>query len=509
MRAISYGRVSTEDQVKNYSIPTQLEAMRLYATEHDFEIVKECVDEGVGGATLNRRALNELREYVRNGGADAVIVYDPDRLARNMIQLMVLADEFERQDVQLHFVTQSMGQTPEDKMLFGMKGLFAEYERTKLLERTMRGKLRKASQDGRQPGGRSLYGYSLIDGRHTILEEEAEVVRMVFDWLANDGLTLRSIQKKLNGMEVSTRKGTTLWNHSVLHRLVRDQAYTGDWYYNKTERITKANVNSSLQKMKPREQWVSVSIPAIISHETFDAAQRQLARNSEFCNRNVKRQYLLSGLIRCGKCGYNYSARTMRDTIYYTCNSKLGHVNAVSCKSPGVRGDMIEPVVWDSVKELLSQPKLIIEQMEKQDSKLEGTGYLQESLKAIGQKLAKKELQRDRLMDAYNVGAFDAELLKVQMDKLNAEKQKLEAAKQDLERQSEAAANHKINAGSIEAFCNKISLVFDSLTFTDKRFILREVIDKIVISGDEVTIYGIVPIYEDIKDNVSVVSQSS
>ena len=509
MRAISYGRVSTEEQVKNYSIPTQLEAIRIFAAEHDFEIVKEYVDEGVSGVILNRKALHKLREYVRNGGADVVIVYDPDRLSRKLVHLMVLVDEFEKQGVQLNFVTQSMGKTPEDKMLFGMKGVFAEYERTKLLERTMRGKLRKVSQDGRQPGGRSLYGYSLVDGRHTICEEEAEVVRMVFAWLENNGLTLRSIQKKLNGMKVPTRKGKTFWNHSVLHRIVRDEAYTGDWYYNKTERLPKVNQNSSRQKMKPREQWVPVSIPAIISHETFDAAQRQLARNAEFCNRNIRRQYLLSGLIRCGKCGYSYNARTTRDTIYYTCNSKLGHVNAVSCESHGVRGDIIEPVVWDCIKELLSQPKLIIEQMEKRDLAMEGSGYLQESLKAVDRKLAKKDMQINKLLEAFHAEAIDTELLKVQMHKIRAEQQKFIAAKQDLVRQSQATANQKLNADSIETFCNKISSVFGTLTFTDKRFILREVLDKIVISGDGVTIYGIVPIYEDGNENVSVASQSS
>ncbi len=509
MRAISYSRVSTEDQVKNYSLPTQLEAIGIFATEHDCEIVKEYVDEGVSGVILNRRALNELREYVRNGGADVVIVYDPDRLSRKLVHLMVLVDEFERQGVQLYFVTQSMGKTPEDKMLFGMKGMFAEYERTKLLERTMRGKLRKASQDGRQPGGRSLYGYSLVDGKHTICEEEAEVVQIVFRYLANDGMTLRSIQKRLNEKGVLTRKGTVFWQRSVLHRLVREQAYTGDWYYNKTERLPKANQNSSLQRMKPREQWVPVSIPAIISRETFDAAQRQLARNAELCNRNIRRQYLLSGLIRCGKCGYSYNSRTLRDTIYYTCNSKLGHVNAVSCESHSVRGDTIEPVVWNSVKELLSQPKLIIEQMEKRDLEMEGSGYLQESLKAIDRKLAKKNVQIDKLLDAYTVGAIDAELLKGQMNKVKAEQQKLAAAKQDLGKQLKVAANQKLNTDSIEAFCNRITSAFGSLTFTEKRFILREVLDKIVISNNEVTIYGIVPIYEERNENVSVASQSS
>ncbi|MFC1971401.1 zinc ribbon domain-containing protein [Chloroflexota bacterium] len=84
----------------------------------------------------------------------------------------------------------------------------------------------------------------------------------------------------------------------------------------------------------------------------------------------MRRQYLLSGLIKCGRCGYSYNARTLRNTIYYSCTSKLGHVESVSCKSHGMRGDMIEPLVWDSVEKLLSQPKLIIEQMEKRTSKV-------------------------------------------------------------------------------------------------------------------------------------------
>ena len=165
MRAALYARVSTEDQAKNYSIPSQLEAMRKFALEHGFDVVREFIDEGVSGTILDRPALNELREYIRQNMAEAVIAYDPDRVSRKLVHLMVLADEFERHGIQLHFVTQSMGQSPEDRMLFGMKGLFAEYERTKLLERTTRGKLRKA-KDGKQPGGKSLYGYRLVNGKH-------------------------------------------------------------------------------------------------------------------------------------------------------------------------------------------------------------------------------------------------------------------------------------------------------------------------------------------------------
>ena len=82
MRAAIYARVSTEDQAKNYSIPSQLEAMRKFASEHGLDVVREFLDEGISGTILSRPALDELREHIRQRIVDAVVVYDPDRLSR-------------------------------------------------------------------------------------------------------------------------------------------------------------------------------------------------------------------------------------------------------------------------------------------------------------------------------------------------------------------------------------------------------------------------------------------
>ncbi len=79
MKAALYARVSTEDQAKNYSIPSQLEAMRKFASEHSLNVVREFLDEGISGTTLSRPALDELREQARRKMVDAVVVYDPDR----------------------------------------------------------------------------------------------------------------------------------------------------------------------------------------------------------------------------------------------------------------------------------------------------------------------------------------------------------------------------------------------------------------------------------------------
>lgn len=510
MRAATYSRVSTEEQVDNTSIPTQLEAIHKYASEHEMEVVKDYIDAGVTGATLDRAELNELRELVKIGQVDAVIVYDPDRLSRNFAHLMVLASELDRAGVELAFVTESMEKSPEGRMLFGMKGLFAEYERTKIVERTMRGKMQKA-REGKQPGGKPPYGYRLVDGKHVVYEEEAKVVKMIFDWLIKDGLTLRGIQARLNKTVVPTRNGGKFWQRCVLHRIVREEAYTGNWYYNKKMQVSaRFKKGATVQRLKPREHWIHVLIPVIISQDTFNAAQKQLERNAHFSPRNRKREYLLSGLIVCGKCGYRYTGRTIGGKTYYCCNSKRGYITPASCDSPYVRGDVIETLVWDSVNELLSQPALIVEQIEKQNQSGRN-GYMEGSLETVKQTLEKKSLEVDRLLEAYRIGAIDSQLLKREMDKVKAEQEKLLQTKQDLEKQLQEVGIQEIDADYVERFCRNISVVFDNLSFEDKRQVLREVIDKIVLDGSEISIYGIIPILEEEsidKQEVSVESQS-
>lgn len=262
--------------------------------------------------------------------------------------------------------------------------------------------------------------------------------------------------------------------------------------------------------MKPREEWIHVCIPAIISKETFEMAQRQLERNAEFSKRNLRRQYLLTGLLVCGKCGHKYSARTLRNTVYYGCNSKLGHTESQPCESRNVRGDVIEPIIWDSVKELLGNPEVIVKQMEKQKES-NGISYLEENLQAVNHKLTKKTLETDRLLEAYKIGAIDAKLLKREMDKVRAEQEVLINTKKDIEKEIQEAGEQHINTDYIDRFCNSISTVLDNLSFEEKRVILREVIEKILVKDNEVSIYGIIPLQEDSDDleDVSIASRSS
>ena len=144
MRAALYARVSTDKQAEKYGIPSQIEALRKRCLERDWTMVLDgdkdaFIDDGYSGAELDRPALNRLRQAAREGRVDVVLAYDPDRLSRKLYHQMILAEEFEKQGIKLEFVTQDMGNSPEDRMFFNMRGLVAEYEREKIRERHYRG----------------------------------------------------------------------------------------------------------------------------------------------------------------------------------------------------------------------------------------------------------------------------------------------------------------------------------------------------------------------------------
>jgi site-specific DNA recombinase len=138
--AAIYVRVSTEDQGKGYSLPTQIEGCQRLAQQEGSHVPQSYVikEEGTG-TTLERPGLYKLRELVSTKSIAAIIVYDPERLSRNLGHQLLLAEESEKAGIKLLIVSHPMEQGAEGWLFFQMRGALAEYERAKILERTKRG----------------------------------------------------------------------------------------------------------------------------------------------------------------------------------------------------------------------------------------------------------------------------------------------------------------------------------------------------------------------------------
>ena len=181
MNAAIYARVSTDWQAEHgYSIETQLESCRAKAKEIGATVIKEYIDDGYSGGFLERPGLDALRDAVSDGLYDVVIFHDPDRMARKLIHQLIITEELEKAGAAPVFVLERFYSSPEGQMNYQMKGVFAEYERAKIRERTMRGKRAKL-RAGKAICDSHIYGYDFdrASSSYVVNPAEAAVVRRV------------------------------------------------------------------------------------------------------------------------------------------------------------------------------------------------------------------------------------------------------------------------------------------------------------------------------------------
>lgn len=518
MRVAIYARVSTERQEKEQTINSQLQALRDFAAKNNHIIYEEYVDEGYSGELLDRPALDRLRDDAKKKVFDMVLVHSPDRLSRKYIYLGLVQEDLQKSGVNIVFLNRPDSKdTPEDNLLNGVQGIIAEYEKAKILERTRRGKMHKASCNILVTSI-APYGYTYITGNratntvghYEVQDKEAKVVKLIFDLFVNKRLSIRAIARELTKRGISPRQGKN-WRTSSLHSIIRNETYTGITYYNKHVRVeakTRKNgnkyqrTNKTSLKLKPRDQWKPISLPdslIIIDKKTFDLAQIQLKRNSELSPRNTKYQYLLRGLIKCGSCDSPFYGTPCHGTLFYRCGNRHRTFPLPrECKASMVKAQDLESAVWDKFCEAVKNPRLIIEQVAKlRDKETKSRDNITKDIEVIDKDFKNTETEENRLLDAYRQNAITMEQLKDQMAKIQDRKKELEQGKQALLKRQDSGISHVSAKKTINDYCSQIERRLNGLhdDFEGKRFLLSLAINRIVLEGRRVRINGKIPTY--------------
>ncbi len=186
-RAIIYSRVSTDDQAKDHkgSLRTQVEACAARAKEKGYAVV-EMFKEDFSGAEYSRPELDKILDLAYSKSFDVLIVYDIDRLSRRASHQYVFEDIFKRNGVTIEYINNEFTDTPEGQLQRATYSAFAEYERTKILERSLRGRRAKAKAGFVITGGIAPFGYNYVRNEHggkfEINEADAKVVRQIYQW---------------------------------------------------------------------------------------------------------------------------------------------------------------------------------------------------------------------------------------------------------------------------------------------------------------------------------------
>jgi site-specific DNA recombinase len=376
MRVALYARVSTESQQARGTIGSQLAVLRDRVGAEGDEVVAEFCDDGHSGARLDRPGLDALRDAAEAGLIERVWCLSPDRLARVYAYQVIVLDELARNGVRVRFTdAPAIDDDPQAKLLTQVQGVIAEYERAKIAERYRRGKLFR-SRAGEVLAWRTPYGYrrqprdAHRPARLEVFEPEAAVIRRIFADAAVGGHSLREIIRGLAADGVPPPTGhDRLWSTSTLSKLLRNEAYIGRVYFNRTEAIPDPRPGRrNKQVPRPREDWIAIAVPALIDERTFEAARRAGRDNSQWSPRRTEPgQWLLRGLVKCGTCGVGTNCHKMRGRNgtwhrYYYCRNhdpiKAGGPDR-RCPERNIRSDALDEFVFDQVRAALLRPDVL------------------------------------------------------------------------------------------------------------------------------------------------------
>ncbi len=520
MRAAIYARVSTERQERQQTIDSQLSALRAWAADQGHTLAEDHVfrDDGCSGSRLDRPGLDGLRDAAQDAVIDVVAVFSPDRLARKYAYQVLLLEEFRRANCDVVFLQRPITDDPNDQLLLQIQGAIAEYERAVLAERFRRGKLQKA-RDGHILSGKAPYGYRYeprcgdVPARLVVDDAEAEMVRQLFVWAADEGLTIRQCLRRLNDSSWITRSGRRQWSASVVHHILSDPVYIGTAYSNRYEyfapkkpsrRRSHHSGERTCRRLRPREQWIAIPVPAIVDQHTWERVHAQMARNAALAyRRNKKHDYLLRCLLKCGTCGLGlhgccFPPQGGRPGLrYYRCAGvdRLTTGRETKCPRAMIGADGIEQAVWDHVVRLLSDPSQLLAQFEHfvaESAVIDAREALPgQQLRARMERLERADR---RLLEAYRAEVISLAELAEQRRLLADQRHAVEQRYEQHRRLHEQRLQAQETVASLTAFSERIRERLQTASTTERQAILRLVVERIVVHEDTLEIHHVIPL---------------
>ena len=512
--AAIYARVSSDRQKENHTICSQLAALEEYAGSHGYLVPPEWrfQDEGYSGATLLRPGLEALRDLAAAGHIEVALVYSPDRLSRKYAYQVLLAEELSRCGVELVFLKAPSGSTPEDQLLVQFQGMIAEYERAQIAERSRRGKRHRAHQGSINVLSGAPYGYRYVKKSDTaaayyeVVESEAAVVRQVYEVYTQQGLSINAIARMLNERQVPTRTETTRWERSTVWGLLRNPAYRGRACYGKTELRPRQRITRPLRQRnglasrdsanheRPRQDWIEIAVPALVSEETFALAQEQLEQNKRHSPRRTIEPTLLQGMLVCERCGYGLyrtcTQTSARRLYYYRCigSDAYRHLKGAVCDNPPVRQDQLDAVVWKEVMQLLEDPHIIQDELNRRLEAAKNADPLKQREDQLRRDHARLAKGMDRLLTAYQESLVSLEQLRCRMPELRQQDQAIKSELQSLETVAGDQAKYLRLVETLADFHARLQARAETLDVPERQKILRLLVKEVLVGREAITI---------------------
>jgi site-specific DNA recombinase len=509
MRAALYARVSSDEQTQGFSLATQIQRIEDYASRNDLIVCHRFVED-YSGMYLERPELTKLLALVDAHEIDAVICYSADRFTRVPGHGDILRSKLKKFGVALHYVSRGLvdTSTPIGEFLATMEDGGSRLWRDLFLESARRGREGKIAE-GRFPGmGVLSYGYRKEGKRRemhlVIYEDEARVVCLVFRLFVHDNLSATEIAEYLQKMHIMTpargkharQEDPYAWTNSMVTKMLRNTMYGGVFYANRYREVTPDPIkHKPMSKRKrtknnvlrPREEWVAISVPAIIGPQTWQAAQAKLddGRRRQLASRG-KHQYLMSGRMTCGKCERAMVGRSHKDRHlqyrYYGCahtDKKL-----YRCRSRWVRAEVVEEHIWDYVTQLLIYPEATLSALKDMQATSEKEyNALLEDIAHVQQRIQAQEGRRSVFADMVADGDLTRAMFKQKSTEIEQIITELKAEEARLAEKLQVAFVGAAQLKALEALREEFDLTEEELRAAPFE-VRRKIIEALDIRGE-------------------------
>ena len=492
-------RVSTTRQLEGTSPEKQIEKILGLAHAQGYDIDQKHIWQlAESGGSRERVGFAEALKAGNKGDISRIYVFNIDRLGRDLLEMLLFLRQLD--DIGIDCWSAEKGQQLNgNDFLFQIEGAVASKERQEILKRTQDGQLR-AIKAGKYCGGIVAYGYRINPNSKQleIVEDEARVIRMIFNWCVDERMNCIKIADRLNAMGIPTRYKkdkrmlkseqhgsevtTGIWRHSRVRFMLRNPAYIGKWEWGKHSKKRRAG------------ETIAGYCPSIIPNETFTKAGEILKQNRLFSKRNSRRKYLLRGLIRCAICGRTFCGSTtmvspakVKEITYYQCHGKTQWktLGRQKCTAPGLRADEIEQVIWDDIMNFCKSPDIVLEQLRSQnDNHDEGIKDTLDQLNAQITELKRQEINLIR------ISTTSLEANTQMLDELLSENHK---ARNELISYKATLETQRLQASSLESdllnVADRLGQLGDRIaqaSFEERRLAIEQLVKEILVQPQKV-----------------------
>ena len=414
MKCVLYPRVSTEMQVDGFSLDGQRSSLKRFADREEMTVVDIYEDAGKSGKSIEGRpAFKKMLSDIENGlQIDYILVYKLSRFGRNAADILNSLEFIQSYGINLICIEEGIDSSQASgKLLISVLSAVAEIERENIIEQTMNGRKEKARQGGWN-GGFAPYGYYLKDKNLFIQEEEAEVIRIIYDKFANTEMGYGGVAQYLNlqGIKKIQRQNGKLseWSGHLVRQILDNPVYCGKIAFGR-----RAKEKVKVTKNQYRQAWQEEYIVADGKHEAIISEELWNKVREKRIETGIKqpskvgkdRSHLLTGLLRCPVCGgpmytnkhaWTNKDGTYKEVYYYVC-SRNRMVRGKSCTYKAMlKKTEIEPLVIASIKELVSNKTFAKEVKSRIGTQIDTT-TIDREIKNYESKLREVDLNKARL----------------------------------------------------------------------------------------------------------------